>query len=203
MSAETDAHYFDDDPRVPSDPVTVDVTLPDAAFVMETDRGVFSRGRLDAGTALLLRTSLPVPATGHLLDLGCGAGPIALALAIRAPTATVWALDVNERARQLVASNVHRNGIRNIRICAPDEIDPSARFDAIWSNPPIRIGKEALHTLLATWLDRLDPQGSCALVVQKHLGADSLQRWLSDRGFPTERVASKAGYRVLLARHDR
>jgi 16S rRNA (guanine1207-N2)-methyltransferase len=189
--------YFDDDPTVPSSPLVVDVTLPDTAFTMETDRGVFSHGHLDTATSMLLRAELPLSATGALLDLGCGAGPIALTMARRAPDATVWAIDVNARARELCARNAERNDLANIVVAHPDEVPPDLRFATIWSNPPIRIGKHALHELLTTWLGRLAADGQGALVVQKHLGADSLQRWLVDRGFTTERVASKSGFRLF------
>jgi 16S rRNA G1207 methylase RsmC len=121
-------------------------------------------------------------------------------MARRSPDAVVWAIDVNDRARSLCARNAQRNGISNIRVCAPDDVPDGLLFDTIWSNPPIRIGKRDLHALLLRWLVRLTPTGSAALVVQKHLGADSLQRWLTDQGLPTERVASKAGYRVLVTR---
>ena len=194
--------YFAEDPGVASDPITIDVTLLDTAFTLQTDRGVFARGQLDAGTSLLLRTDLPLSSTGDVLDIGCGAGPIALAMARRAPDATVWAIDVNERARSLCAYNAERNGIANIRVCAPDDVPTDLRFDTIWSNPPIRIGKTELHALLLRWLGRLTPVGSAALVVQKHLGADSLQTWLIQHDLPTERIASKAGYRVLVTHHS-
>ena len=190
-------HYFDDDPTIPSDPTVVDVTLPDTAFELETDRGVFSRGHLDAGTSLLLRSGLPISATGDLLDLGCGAGPIALTMARRAPAATVWAVDVNSRARTLCRRNAERNGIGNIHVAAPHEVPDDIRFMTIWSNPPIRIGKAALHRLLLDWLGRLDHDGRAALVVQKHLGADSLQTWLQGHGHTFERHASKSGFRLL------
>jgi 16S rRNA (guanine1207-N2)-methyltransferase len=191
------AHYFDDDPAVPSDPVVIDVTLPDTAFALETDRGVFSRGQLDNGTSMLVRAELPLARTGNVLDLGCGAGPIALTMARRSPEATVWAVDVNSRARTLCSRNAERNGLANVEVVSPSEVPDQLLFDTIWSNPPIRVGKAALHELLLTWMSRLTPDGTAALVVQKHLGADSLHRWLEDEGFPTERVASKAGYRIL------
>lgn len=190
-------HYFAERPESRSDPVDVDVVLADTAFSMRTDHGVFSRGRLDLGTSLLLRCELALAPRGDLLDLGCGAGAIALAMARRAPAATVWAVDVNARARRLAADNAARNGLGNVRVAAPDEVPEEIRFATIWSNPPIRVGKPALHELLVRWLGRLESDGTAALVVQKHLGADSLQRWLVATGFPTRRVASKAGYRVL------
>lgn len=191
------SHYFDEHPDTASERQVVDVVLPDTAFTLSTDRGVFSHGHVDTGTLLLLQQAPPPSPTGHLLDLGCGAGPVALTLARRSPEATVWAVDVNERARGLTAENAARNSIDNVRVVPPDGVPPGIRFATIWSNPPIRIGKPALHDLLLRWLTRLTDDGTAVLVVQKHLGADSLQRWLHGQGFPTERLASRAGFRLL------
>jgi 16S rRNA (guanine1207-N2)-methyltransferase len=190
-------HYFDERPAVGSAETVVSVELPDTSFTLRTDRGVFSHGRLDPGTELLLRKAPGPPSRGELLDLGCGAGPIALTLARRAPGARVWAVDVNERARTLCAANAAVNAITNVVVVAPDDVPADVRFDAIWSNPPIRIGKAVLHDLLTAWFARLTPDGRGVLVVQKHLGADSLQRWLTDEGWPTTRLASARGYRLL------
>jgi 16S rRNA (guanine1207-N2)-methyltransferase len=190
-------HYFDSEPTAASHPVEVTWSLPDGSLRIVTDHGVFGYGHVDAGSKLLLLSVPPPPPTGHLLDLGCGAGPIALALARRAPEATVWAVDVNRRARELTALNAAANGIDNVRVVSPDEVPGEIEFAAIWSNPPIRIGKVALHELLGTWLARLTPDADAHLVVHKHLGADSLQRWLNEQGYPTARVAIGAGYRVL------
>ncbi len=189
--------YFDEDPNVASAPLVVDVTLPDTAFTMETDRGVFSHGHLDTATSMLLRSDLSLAGTGNLLDLGCGSGAIALTMARRSPDATVWAVDVNSRARELCSRNAGRNRIDNITVAHPDEVPSDVRFTTIWSNPPIRIGKDSLHELLLSWLGRLQPTGNAALVVQKHLGADSLQRWLIERGYVCWRAGSKAGFRIL------
>ncbi len=191
------SHYFDGEPRVASATEVVDVTLPGVAFTMLTDRGVFSHGHLDTGTAVLLREAPTPPVAGTFLDLGCGSGAIALALAKRSPDAIVWAVDVNDRARELTATNAERNRVTNVRVAAPDQVPADLRFDLIWTNPPIRIGKAALHELLLAWLGRLAADGSAVLVVQKHLGADSLQRWLVERGHPTDRIASHAGFRLL------
>ena len=193
----TVTHYFDERPSTGSATEVVDVALPDVAFTMLTDRGVFSHGHLDTGTALLLREAPTPPAAGTFLDLGSGSGAVALTLAKRSPGATVWAIDVNERARELTAANADRNGVGNVHVAAPGAVPDDVRFDLIWSNPPIRIGKAALHELLLLWLGRLAADGTAVLVVQKHLGADSLQRWLGEHGHATERLASRAGYRLL------
>ena len=194
------SHYFDESPAVRSATDEVTVSLPDTSFVLRTDRGVFAHGRIDAGTALLLRQAPPPAATGDLLDLGCGAGAIALTMARRAPAATVWAVDVNERARALCAANADANDLGNVRVAAPDEVPADVSLATIWSNPPIRVGKPALHDLLRRWLGRLRPDGYGLLVVHKHLGSDSLHRWLDAEGFPTTRLASAKGYRLLEVR---
>ncbi len=191
------SHYFDDDPTAPSAPRDVTLLLPDTTLTLRTDRGVFGYERIDSGTKLLLLKAPPPPATGNLLDLGCGYGPIALTLAHRAPGATVWAIDVNERARALCAASAERNGLANVRVCSPDEVPDHIQFAAIWSNPAIRIGKAALHAMLLRWLRRLGPSGAATMVVLKHLGSDSLQAWLTRQGYPTERLASSGGYRIL------
>jgi 16S rRNA (guanine1207-N2)-methyltransferase len=162
-----------------------------------TDRGVFSGDRVDPGTVELLRAVPPPPPAGDLLDLGCGYGPLAVAMAKLAPGATVWAIDTNRRALGLTGENAARLGLANIRAVEPGEMRPDVRFAAIWSNPPIRVGKEALHRLLLEWLGRLTPDGRAHLVVHKHLGGDSLAEWLNGQGHATKKLASRKGYRML------
>ena len=189
--------YFDKDPITPSARERVEVDLGDVSFTIVTDRGVFSHGRLDRGTRLLLTAARTPPPPGNLLDLGCGAGPIAITMALRSPSATVWAVDVNERARQLCSENAAALNLDNVIVAHPDEVDPTIRFTTIWSNPPIRIGKSALHDLLTVWLDRLDVGSSAWLVVQRHLGADSLARWLESTGRRVQRRAGRSSFRLL------
>ena len=195
------SHYFDEEPTTDSSPRVVQLLLPDLQLALTTDRGVFGYDRIDAGTKLLLlRAPAPAP-TGNLLDIGSGTGAIALTMARRCPAATVWAVDVNERARDLCRSNAERNGLTNVNVCSPDDVPADVTFDTIWSNPAIRIGKPALHAMLLRWLSRLSPAGEVVLVVHKHLGSDSLQAWLSGQGYPTTRLASSSGYRILHATH--
>lgn len=203
MAAPPD-QYFTPSPGATSRPTTVSVTLPDVTFDATVDRGVFSGDGLDTGTRLLLLDGpAPDAEARNLLDLGCGWGPIALTLAKRHPQATVWAVDVNERAVELCRRNAEDLGLTNVevRLVPPESplagIPEEVSFDAVWSNPPIRIGKEPLHALLLSAFERLGPRGTAHLVVQKHLGADSLQRWLTDRGHVTTRRASRAGFRLL------
>ena len=188
--------YFAERPEAAHRPGTVHVVLPDVHLELATDAGVFSPARLDPGTRLLLDTAPPPPPGGDLLDLGCGYGPLALVLAARAPGATVWATDVNTRALALCQANAATAGLP-VRCVPPGDPALPQRFALIWSNPPIRIGKPALHELLAAWLGRLAPAGTAYLVVQRNLGSDSLQRWLAGAGWAADRTAARAGYRVL------
>ncbi len=190
--------YFEAEPAAASSPRTVVVDIDGTQLGFTTDSGVFSPGRLDAGTRLLLAEAPPLnDGDRRVLDLGCGWGPIACVAALRSPTAEVLAVDVNERALSLTAKNAADHGATNVKVAHPDDVDPAVRFDRVLCNPPIRIGKAALHELLAVWLDRLAPGGRAHLVVQRHLGSDSLARWLEGRGHRVTRLASKAGYRIL------
>ena len=157
---------------------------------------------MDAGTELLLRLAGTPPLRGDLLDLGCGYGPIAVTLARRAAGAAVWAVDVNERALQLVRENAAILKLSNVRAVRPEEVPAGVRFAGVWSNPPIRIGKEALHDLLSEWLGRLWPDARGWLVVHKHLGSDSLSSWLAQSGLVVKRRASKQGYRILEVKRE-
>ena len=190
-----DSHYFDRDPLVGSRRREISLSLPDLDMVLVTDRGVFSGERIDPGTKYLLLEAPAPPAEGELLDLGCGYGPIAVALARRAPQARVWAVDVNQRALELVRENAA--GLPNVVAAAPEDMPADVRFAAIYSNPPVRVGKAELHDLLLRWFGRLADGGVAYLVVQKHLGSDSLARWLSEQGFAVRRLGSRMGYRLL------
>jgi 16S rRNA (guanine1207-N2)-methyltransferase len=181
-------HYFSPRPQTPHRPGLVRVVLPDVYLELATDAGVFSPGRLDPGTRLLLDEAPAPPPAGDLLDLGCGYGPIACVLARRSPGAMVWAVDVNERALELCARNAATAGLPNVRCVTPD--DPSVP-------PPVRIGKPALRELLTAWLGRLAPGGQAYLVAGRNLGADSLHRWLAEQGWPVTRRAARSGYRLL------
>ena len=190
-------HYVEADPVAAPRPLRVRLDLPDRSFDLQTDSGVFAATGVDPATKQLLLDAPAPPPQGTFVDLGCGYGPIALTLAARAPAAAVWAVDVNRRARDLCRANAAAHGLGNVQVAAPDEVPDDLAVDLVWSNPPIRIGKAALHELLHGWLARLRPSGRAVLVVHKHLGADSLQRWLDAEGWPTTRLSSRRGSRLL------
>lgn len=194
-------HYFTNSPQAGQNRQTTTATIWGTEYRFITASGVFARSGLDIATNVLLRSVEPPVEARRLCDVGCGYGPIAIALADHCPRAVVDAVDVNDAALGLCAENAALAGVADrVITLRPEQTDPDARYDEIWSNPPIRIGKQALHDLLLLWLHRLQPDGVMRMVVGKNLGADSLQSWLADQGYPCERVASAKGFRVLLVR---
>lgn len=196
-------HYFTEDPTTDDARRPLRVRLAGAERDLVSSRSVFSGARLDKATAVLLDRLdvLPeVPTGATLVDLGCGWGPLALTAALEHPDADVWAVDVSRRARELTAENAERLGLDTVRVLAPEDVPDSLGIDVLWSNPPIRIGKEALHELLTLWMGRLAPTGWAALVVGRNLGADPLAAWLGEL-LPERRIskaASAKGFRVIL-----
>jgi 16S rRNA G1207 methylase RsmC len=191
------SHYFDAEPAVESKPRTLHLRAGNVDVELQADRGVFASRAIDLGTLTLLKEAPPPPAQGELLDLGAGYGPIAIALARLSPGARVWAVDVNERALELTRANAAAAKTPNVMAALPDDVPDELTFVAIYSNPPVRVGKATLHDLLQRWLPRLAPGGKAYLVVQRNLGADSLATWLEAQRYRVHRVKSKKGYRVL------
>ena len=196
-------HYFSATPASAENLRRIRVSLAGRDVEVTTAGGVFSPEHVDSGTGVLLANTPPPPPGGHLLDLGCGWGPIALSLALASPRATVWAVDVNERALDLVRRNAAHLGLANVNAVLPDDVPDDVTFRTIRSNPPIRVGKNELHGLLERWIPRLDERSDAWLVVQRNLGSDSLQRWLAatfEQGYSVTRAATGRGFRVLKVR---
>ena len=193
-------HYFSQEPSSPLKPKTIQIPVAGELVDVTTASGTFSPAQLDFGTEVLIEQMDLAPVSGNLLDLGCGWGPIALNLAKLRPNTKVWAVDVNTRSVELTQANARNLGISNINAVLPDQVPADLRFSGIWSNPPIRIGKKELHELLLMWLPRLETGGEAYLVVQKNLGSDSLQKWLTEElanGYEVSRYTSIKTYRVL------
>jgi len=196
-------HYFSATPGSELKLRAIRAPIAGHLYELVTANGIFSPERIDAGTQVLLANVPAPPPGGNLLDLGCGWGPVALTLALESPHATVWAVDVNERALDLMRANAQKLSIPNINAVLPEDVPADVRFTTIWSNPPIRVGKNELHGLLEKWIPRLEPGSDGWFVVQRNLGSDSLHRWMQAT-FPEEfafvRAATHKGYRVIRAR---
>jgi 16S rRNA G1207 methylase RsmC len=196
MSGE---HYFSEQPAGEFKTKTIVTAINGERVELFTAGSTFSPDHMDTGTAILLEHSHEAPNQGNLLDLGCGWGPIALSLAKSCPEATVWAIDVNERSLELTRMNAQKLGLGNIRAVLPSEVPKDVVFSGIWSNPPIRVGKDALHAILSEWLPRLDEECEAYLVVSKDLGADTLLRWMQVNfaDLASERIETAKGFRIL------
>lgn len=205
MSTHSEDHYFSSQPATPAKRRTLNVKLGGKVRTLQTAGGIFSPDAIDKGTAILLAEAPAPSSTGNLLDIGCGWGPIALTLGLLSPDATVYAVDVNERSIELTRDNAAALKLANVVASTPEAVNPELRFETIWSNPPIRVGKEALHGILLNWLPRLAVGGSAYLVVQKNLGADSLQRWIGEElinrfpetTFEVARDSTNKSFRVI------
>ena len=195
------SHYFDENPDTVFKTKEVAVSIDGREVSVLTSGGIFSPDHIDTGTKVLLEHLALAPKGGDILDIGCGWGPIALSLASANPRATVWAIDVNERALELTRLNAERLGLTNLKVLRPEDVPANLRFSGIWSNPPIRVGKEVLHEILNTWLPRLEDGANAYLVVQKNLGSDSLQRWIAEKmpELSVDRVETAKSFRVLRA----
>jgi 16S rRNA (guanine1207-N2)-methyltransferase len=193
-------HYFDPAPAVASRPRSVFLHTGGVDLELQADRGVFGSRGVDLGTLQLLKEAPQPPPAGDILDLGAGYGPIAIALAKHSPGARIWAVDVNERALELTRANAAAAKTANVVAAVPEQVPEEVRFSAIYSNPPVRVGKAPLHDLLVQWLPRLEPGGHAYLVVQRNLGSDSLAAWLGTQGYAVTRLKSKKGYRILAVR---
>jgi 16S rRNA G1207 methylase RsmC len=193
-------HYFSQEPSSPLKPKTIQIPVAGEIVDVTSASGTFSPQQLDFGTEVLIEQMDLAPISGNVLDLGCGWGPIALNLGKLRPNTKVWAVDVNTRSVELTQANAKNLGISNINAVLPDQVPADLQFSGIWSNPPIRIGKKELHELLLKWLPRLETGGEAYLVVQKNLGSDSLQKWLTEElatGFEVSRYTSIKTYRIL------
>ena len=199
-------HYFSESPRSSSTSRTYSFVGAGRQFEMSTDSGVFSRDRLDKGTAVLLdafdsgKLTIKTEMAGDILDLGCGVGPLTVVLAHCFPQSHIWAVDINERARELCKKNSRAHGLTNVTVAHPDDVPHDTTFWLMWSNPPVRIGKDALHTLSNQWLPTLRSDGVAHFVMSKNLGADSYAQWLTSHDYSVERCASSKGFRVLSIR---
>ena len=195
--------YFSANPNSLDLRRTLHVDLRGHEVSVQVSNGVFSSSKLDLGTAVLLKHAPQPPENGRFFDIGCGWGAISLALGFESPNAQIYAVDVNERALELTNINAKNSGLNNIHTYLVEDAlkeDSSKNIDLIWSNPPIRVGKDVLHNILLTWLPRLKVGGAAYLVVQKNLGSDSLIPWLSKNlgeDFSVEKYASSKGYRII------
>ena len=192
-------HYYTRNPASESRPVDCEYVYRGIPLTFRTDAGVFSKGEVDDGTDLLLK-SLPEEMTGDILDLGCGWGVIGICVARRWPDTRVTMADVNLRALELARGNAERNRAE-VRCLESNGMEAlkGSRFDAVITNPPIRAGKQVIYRMFADAEECLRPGGSLILVIRKQQGAESCLRYLQTLFPKVEKTAKSGGFWVLTA----
>lgn len=197
-------HYYSRTQNVGSDPKYWNFTLKSHAFRFKTDNGVFSKNEIDYGSRLLIDTFVPTDPDGAILDVGCGYGPIGLAVAKSYPNAKIHMVDINERAMALAVENARLNNVNNVQVYQSDRLSSvtERHFSDILTNPPIRAGKNIVHDIFEQSYQHIVPGGSIWVVIQKKQGAPSAIEKLEQLFSEVEVVEKKKGYFILKAKKD-
>ncbi len=197
------SHYFDARPQAESRPREVFLRVRGIDLSFETDSGMFSPERIDFGSRLLIEAVAEDllaagVKTGRLLDLGCGYGPVGIALKRVFPALEPTLADVNERACALARKNAARNGVKGIEVVVSDAFERlPGPYDVVVTNPPVRAGKDVVHAFFQGAWERLVPGGRLYVVLQRKQGAPSAAEWLEARFGSCDAIEKDAGYRVL------
>lgn len=192
------AHYFTNEENLKSEIEKVIVEINGIPFYFYTDNGVFSKGKLDFGTELLLKNfKYDNPNNKTLLDIGCGCGPIGIYASHLG--FTVDMSDVNKRAIHLSKMSLKEQGL-NANVFESDAYkNITNKYDYIVSNPPIRVGKEKLYEIVMNAKEHLKDGGSLWIVVRKQQGAESMVRDMKNVYKTVEVVAKKKGFFIIKA----
>lgn len=194
-------HYYTNDPTLAHDEHQFTFDLAGNPLQFTADNGVFSKHTIDYGSRVLIDVvaNRPLPA-GALLDVGCGYGPIGLALAKHAPARAVTMTDVNERALGLAQRNAEANHITNVTILESDAYaNVTGDFAVVVTNPPVRAGKAVVSAIIAGAADHLQPGGELFVVLQKKQGAPSALKLMKATYAAAEVVKKDRGYYILHA----
>ncbi|WP_071396725.1 class I SAM-dependent methyltransferase [Bacillus tuaregi] len=195
-------HYYSRTQKVESEPKLWNYTLREMSLRFKTDNGVFSKSEVDFGSRLLIETFQMPEIPGDVLDVGCGYGPIGLAIAKQWSDRKVHMVDVNLRALSLAKENSELNGIHNVDVYESDRLAAvmGRKFAVVLTNPPIRAGKDVVHDIYEQSSQVLLPDGELWVVIQKKQGAPSTIAKLSELFDVVETVEKKKGYFIIKAK---
>lgn len=196
-------HYYTNDPTLAHDEHQFNFDLAGATLQFTADNGVFSKRTIDYGSRVLIETVATAAPTGDILDVGCGYGPIGLALAKRWPERQVTMSDVNERALGLAKRNAAANGISNVTILESAAYTAiSDKFGVVVTNPPVRAGKAVVTEIIAGAKAHLLPGGQLFVVLQKKQGAPSALRLMQATYSEAKVIKKDRGYYILWAQAE-
>ncbi|CAC9445329.1 Ribosomal RNA small subunit methyltransferase C (EC [uncultured Gammaproteobacteria bacterium] len=154
-----------DIPKLKRD-LTIQTHLLNHDLTLKTRWGVFSPRSIDDGTLLLMKY-LKVSEADKCLDLGCGYGPIGLAVAKSCLKGEVHMVDKDFVAVELSNANAKLNNINNAKAYLSDaflSVNKTEYFDQVISNVPAKVGREQLSIILYDAFDALKPGGKITFV---------------------------------------
>lgn len=187
--------YYAENPDSAHDIHELKVTLLGQSFTFLTDSGVFSKKMVDYGSQVLLNT-LDFEKGKTLLDLGCGYGPLGISLAkVQGVKPTM--VDINNRAIDLAKQNAQKNGVEADIFQSDIYEKVNGTFDYIISNPPIRAGKQVVHTIISQSINYLKVGGNLTIVIQKKQGAPSAKAKMEEVFGNVEILKRDKGYYIL------
>lgn len=192
------AHYFEYDPNLKSEEKETVAVINDVKLKFVTDNGVFSKKGLDFGTRTLLESLKDIK--GDVLDFGCGYGPIGIYVK-KKYECNVHMIDINERSLNLAKKNAELNNV-SVNIYKSNIYENvNDKFDFIITNPPIRVGKEILYSILFGAYDYLKEDGKMYIVINKNQGAKSVLKDLNNK-YEAEVIEKNKGFYVILAKKN-
>ena len=194
-------HYYTKQPKSQPRLGLVSTYLRGHYFQFQTSSSVFSKERIDLGTRLLIEAMI-LPETGHILDLGCGYGPIGIVAAVLNPNLHIVMVDINERAVWLAKENKTRIGVNNVEILRGDLYKPveNMKFDVILCNPPVSVGMKTVFQIISEALEHLRESGLFQIVIRSRVGSKQLLTTMEKTFGNVEIIARKSGYRVFLSK---
>lgn len=197
-------HYFTPDPQSPYEKRIITTISHNHVFEFFSAPGVFSGNKVDTGTSVLLKRA-DIPEKGRILDLGCGIGIIGIVVGVIQPKLEIHFIDINSRATELAKENTKKYNLQKFSLFTGDYTKilekNSIFYDAIFFNPPIRLGKKVYYSHILHAIQYLNSNGYMQIVIKKKLGAESafsyLENSLEESPFTMKILGKNSGYWVF------
>ena len=194
-------HYYTKNPtsQFKTETITFETSGHKLKFI--TPSGVFSYGRVDPASLLLL-TSSHISKEAHILDFGCGWGFIGITIKKLFKNSDVTMVDINERALQLAKKNAKLNRTKvailqsNLYEAIPQQ------FGTILTNPPMKAGRELCYQIIEQSKSHLKKEGTLHLVALHNRGGSMLEKKMKEVFGNVQAIARKSGFRVYQSQNQ-